>query len=123
MKNQSLLSNTELEEIQQRLSKEHEEVANRLRELEPQDPFVDPEHANDNASNDQDASEEEGHDRINAQIEELKARQKDIQKALSNIDNGSYGICEVTGQKIPKERLLVFPTATTIVLTESSDIQ
>lgn len=118
MKNQSLLSNAELEETQQKLAIEREEVGNRLAELKPQDPFEDPEHANDNASNDQDASEEEGHDRIKAQIEELEERYADIEKALRKIKDGSYGICEVTGQKIPKERLLVFPTATTIVLPE-----
>jgi DnaK suppressor protein len=118
MKNQSVLSNTELEEIQQKLVTEQKEVSQRLAELKPQDPFMDPEHANDNASNDQDASEEEGHDRINAQIEELEARRADIEKALGKIEDGSYGICEVTGQNIPKERLLVFPTATTIVLPE-----
>lgn len=38
----------------------------------------------------------------------------DINVALEKIENGTYGICEVTGQQIPKERLDALPTARTI---------
>jgi YteA family regulatory protein len=44
-----------------------------------------------------------------------KAREelKDINIALKKFQNGSYGICEETGQEIPYERLIALPTART----------
>lgn len=40
---------------------------------------------------------------------------RDVNHALEKMANGTYGICEVTGQPIPLERLRVIPTARTIV--------
>ncbi|MFD3448690.1 yteA family sporulation protein [Microbacteriaceae bacterium 4G12] len=37
----------------------------------------------------------------------------DIHHALEKMENGTYGICEVSGQEIPFERLEAMPTATT----------
>ncbi len=46
----------------------------------------------------------------------LAARQqkfiKDLEAALIRIENGTYGICKITGELIPKERLRVVPHAT-----------
>jgi len=53
------------------------------------------------------------------QVEILMARQAKfmdkLEKALIRIANGSYGICRVTGDLIPKERLRIVPHATTTV--------
>ena len=53
------------------------------------------------------------------QVEILMARQqkfnRNLENALVRIENGSYGICRVTGGLIPKERLRVVPHATTTV--------
>lgn len=108
-------------ELKEKLQKSFQEKSQRLTELKAQDPFVDPEHANDNAANDLEAREEEGHDRIQAQIEELIQEQEAIQKALKKMEEGTYGICEVTGKPIPVERLNVFPAAATIVLPDQSN--
>ena len=35
-----------------------------------------------------------------------------LQAALVRIENGTYGICRITGKLIPKERLLAVPHAT-----------
>jgi DnaK suppressor protein len=37
---------------------------------------------------------------------------KQIDSALERVENGTYGICRVTGQKIEKERLEAVPTTT-----------
>ncbi|MDO4217664.1 MAG: TraR/DksA C4-type zinc finger protein [Bacteroidales bacterium] len=46
----------------------------------------------------------------------LAARQqkfiKDLEAALIRINNGTYGICRVTGKLIPKERLRIVPHTT-----------
>ena len=37
---------------------------------------------------------------------------RDLKNALIRIENKTYGICRVTGQLIPKERLMAVPHAT-----------
>ena len=53
------------------------------------------------------------------QLEILMARQQKFNRSLENalvrIENGTYGICRITGELIPKERLMVIPHATTTV--------
>ena len=53
------------------------------------------------------------------QVEILMARQDkfihNLDKALIRIENGTYGICRITGKLIPKERLRIVPHATTTV--------
>ncbi|GEL77915.1 TraR/DksA C4-type zinc finger protein [Tenuibacillus multivorans] len=46
--------------------------------------------------------------RANEQLEE-------IEHALHKIENGTYGICERTGQPIPNERLKAMPTARYVI--------
>lgn len=38
-----------------------------------------------------------------------------LKRALIRIENGTYGICKVTGKLIPKERLRIVPVAETVV--------
>ncbi|MCS7189179.1 MAG: TraR/DksA family transcriptional regulator [Bacteroidia bacterium] len=38
-----------------------------------------------------------------------------LKRALIRIENGTYGICKVTGKLIPKERLLAVPVAETLL--------
>lgn len=47
-----------------------------------------------------------------ALVEHFEKEQKDIDHALANIDNGTYGVCEKCGKEIPEERLKALPTAT-----------
>lgn len=53
------------------------------------------------------------------QVEILMARQRKfadkLEKALFRIQAGSYGVCRITGELIPKERLRIVPHATTTV--------
>jgi DnaK suppressor protein len=59
------------------------------------------------------------------QIEMLMARQAKfidkLQKALIRIENGTYGVCRVTGELIPKERLRLVPHATTTVAAKNDE--
>ncbi|WP_088105021.1 TraR/DksA C4-type zinc finger protein [Halalkalibacter urbisdiaboli] len=47
--------------------------------------------------------------------EHLRNEYEDILHALEKLDNGTYGICEVSGKPIPLERLEAYPTARTLV--------
>ena len=46
-------------------------------------------------------------------LEKLEARYKDVSLALSKIDNGTYGTCEINGEEIELDRLEANPAATT----------
>jgi RNA polymerase-binding transcription factor DksA len=48
-------------------------------------------------------------------VEELEERHRDIVDALEKMDEGVYGICEVSSEPIPLERLKANPAARTLV--------
>lgn len=50
-----------------------------------------------------------------ALLESLRANLDEVDAALARIDDGTYGIDEVTGEPIDAERLEAFPTARTNV--------
>ncbi|WLR47777.1 TraR/DksA C4-type zinc finger protein [Halobacillus litoralis] len=50
----------------------------------------------------------------------LKEELSDIQYSLKQMDKGTYGICEETGEQIPKGRLEAIPTARTIASASSN---
>ena len=56
--------------------------------------------------------EEERQSLLRARTEE---QLRNIQKALNNIQNGTYGFCQVCGCQINPDRLLIIPTATCCV--------
>ena len=59
------------------------------------------------------AERAEDYEERSSTLSVLKNRLNDIKKALSKIDEGTYGNCEVCGGKIEEERLDVNPSAKT----------
>jgi RNA polymerase-binding transcription factor DksA len=51
-------------------------------------------------------------------LESLEAELVEIEAALQRLDDGTYGVDEVTGEPIDPERLEAYPTARTNVSTE-----
>lgn len=64
--------------------------------------------------NDQ-ADEIEEYEERSAILKDLEIRFNEIKDALGKIENGGYGICEKSGEPIPKERLEANPAARTKV--------
>ncbi len=58
-----------------------------------------------------DATEAWGTNR--AIVTELETRYRNIKRALQKIEDGTYGICEISGEPIEPERLAVNPAART----------
>jgi DnaK suppressor protein len=58
-----------------------------------------------------------------AQDENLVGELHEIDHALDRIDEGTYGICEVTGKPIPIERLRAIPWATMTVEAAEQAVQ
>lgn len=100
-----------LKPVWQYLKREQRKLAKRKKELEKQDPFSQPDRANDNAASDQEAAEQSGHARIRALISEINKSLIRIKKALARIKIGKYGLCRVCGKMINTDRLAADPTA------------
>jgi RNA polymerase-binding transcription factor DksA len=104
-----------LDGIRKSLEEQKKQAAFRISELNLQDPFSDPERANDNAASDTEASEESNHERFTALTEQLQQKLTDIDNALFRISDGTYGLCSGCNLAIEAERLSVLPTATLCV--------
>jgi DnaK suppressor protein len=107
-----------LSELRKHLEDEKTRINDRLAQVVAQDPFTDPERANDNAASDSEASEESSHDRFSAMADELKTRLDDIDNALLRIADGTYGFCINCAQMIDTDRLAILPTATLCLACE-----
>lgn len=51
----------------------------------------------------------------------LEVRYNSIKRALEKIDDGTYGICEINGEKIEEERLEANPSARTCLAHKEQD--
>jgi len=62
---------------------------------------------------DADASKIRNREMLKNMKRRTKAKVKDFEAAMKKLKNGSYGICEASGKKISKERLLAMPQVKT----------
>lgn len=111
----SHLSQEFIAKQKERLLQDKQTTQKEIEELRKDDPFSNPEHANDNAAVDSDSRDEDLHSNIEAQMKELERRVEDIDIALQKIEKGTYGVCEKSNQPIPQQRLEVVPEARYLV--------
>jgi DnaK suppressor protein len=110
--------NDVLNELRKHLEDEKKHTNDRITQLSAQDPFSDPNRANDNAASDSEANEESSHDRFAAMVEELQASLVEIDMALARISDGTYGYCTHCKEMIDTDRLAILPTATLCLTCE-----
>ncbi|MFT4413489.1 TraR/DksA C4-type zinc finger protein [Fredinandcohnia humi] len=55
-------------------------------------------------------------------INHIKEDLRDVERALNKMKEGTYGICEETGEVIPYEKLRILPTARTIFEFSFTDL-
>lgn len=79
--------------------------------LPQDDPFYDSQRRVEPTSEEEGADEQVGHRDVLAQGAFLADSQKQVDKALSKMESGTYGICEKCGGKIEAERLEADPAA------------
>lgn len=91
--------------------KEREHLVKRIAQLDEEDPFKDPDHANDNADVINEVREELAHVQSEANKESLKKRLKEIDEVLRRIKSGTYGYCKKCGKMIDTDRLTTNPLA------------
>jgi len=76
-------------------------------EAEPADMNADSADSNETADN---IEEFEGNTAV---LKELEIRYNDVKDALTKIEEGKYGICEISAEPIEEERLIANPAART----------
>ena len=103
------MKQAKLRQIKNKLLAEEQDIQKRIIELKKDDPFSDPDYANDNAAVDNDVREQESHQRIEAEMETLKERLLDVRNALKRIEKGRYGYCKRCNKEIPLKRLELIP--------------
>ena len=98
-------------ELLQKLLNAEARFVKSIEELKDDDPFLNPDHVNDNAAIDTDVREQVGHDTIEAQIAAMEIRLKRIREAIKKIHKKLYGVCENCKKSISLERLRFIPEA------------
>lgn len=88
------------------------------KKIEKDDPFEDQSRVLDNASPDNEASEQFVHAKTSAIKEQLDKKIIQTRKALTMIRIGRYGICASCGKMIDTDRLMIYPEATLCVACE-----
>jgi DnaK suppressor protein len=99
------------DELHKRLIREEAEIIERIEELKADDPFLNPDHVNDNAAVDTDVREQMGHDTIEAQVTSLERKLEYIRAAFKKMQKKSFGLCENCQNPIAIERLKLIPEA------------
>lgn len=100
-----------LSQIEKKLLDEKTAITKQIEELKADDPFSDPDHVNDNAAVDTEVREQHFHQIIEAEINSLQKRLKDIDLALQKIKKDRYGLCAKCNKPIPLARLELIPEA------------
>lgn len=98
-------------QLRKRLIEQEKTLLERIAELKEDDPFLNPDHVNDNAAIDTDVREQMGHDTIEAQVQSLDRKVEMTRAALKKLMKDGYGICENCKNPIPPKRLELLPEA------------
>lgn len=108
---------TNINDARIRLEALHTQLTEELRGLGIHDPDSDDWEASPLASIETDeslvADASEAADEQIAILAELETRYRNVVRALTKIDQGTYGICEVSGEVIEADRLEANPAART----------
>ena len=93
------------------LKKLEGDLLHRKRSLAKEDPFTDTTRLNDNASDDTEAAEQNGHVQSEAMSQETTDALSRVRGAMKRVDDGTYGKCSKCGEMIDTDRLGIDPTA------------
>lgn len=113
--NTSPFSEEELEHFKNRLQEEHEDAKEKIETFRKRISEIEEklDHTTSSSAHHQGniGSSEEEREKYYAMIEKQKEKIEDIKLSLDKIEAGNYGICNVTGEPIKKERLEIKPYA------------
>lgn len=93
------------------LKKLEGDLLHRRKTLAKEDPFADSSRLNDNASDDTEAAEQNGHAMSAALGAETSQALSRVRDAMRRVEEGTYGKCTKCGAMINTDRLGIDPTA------------
>ena len=93
------------------LKKLETDLLHRRRSLAKNDPFADVSRLNDNASDDTEAAEQDGHAQSVALGAETSQALQRVREAMRRVEEGTYGKCSKCSAMIETDRLGIDPTA------------
>lgn len=93
------------------LKKLEGDLLHRKRALAKEDPFADSTRLNDNASDDTEAAEQNGHVQAETMSQETTDALLRVRGAMKRVDDGTYGKCAKCNEMIDTDRLGIDPTA------------
>lgn len=116
-----MLSKEFIENAKNKLLKKAKDLNHTENLLNSEDPYLQEGREDDNADLSDDTAEDIDHGNVAARLSAVQAAKTQVYKALKRIKEGSYGKDEDTGETIPKERLEIYPEATTTADPSESD--
>lgn len=105
------LNRQSIDKIKKALLRQEKKIKQELKEIDKDDPVFDGGLA-ESIEPGTSSWMADVHSRAVALKDNLSQLLKKIQRSQEKIKKGTYGICEVCGKAIEKERLLAMPTAT-----------
>lgn len=118
MKAQIKIPSDLLEPIGKILRDQLKRLEQNKKKVDETDPFKNESRITDNAALDTEAEEQFGHAMSSAVKSQLNRRIIQTRKALARMRMGKYGICEVCGNMIDTDRLMIEPVATKCINCE-----
>lgn len=112
-----------LKPVHDYLLREQQKLLKRKDDLRKEDPFEDEGRVDDNADVGQEASEQWGHQRVEALRSEVDKALIRIRKTLTRIKIGKYGLCEKCGRLINTDRLAIDPTAERCIKCQKKSVK
>jgi len=110
------LSDEFIKQSNEKLLKKQLELQSEINLLKSEDPYLSSGRDTDNSDQLDEAMEEDSvKENIDVKVLALEKSLDQVEKALAKIEEGTYGICEITGDPIDMARLEAYPEATTAV--------
>lgn len=107
-----------LNNIKKMLTRKDKELAREERLVDKEDSFTVPGRDTLNTEFEDEAKEDEEHEKASVLKKSISEMRFQVKKALARINIGTYGICEICHKPIDPARLKFFPQATTCVECE-----
>jgi RNA polymerase-binding transcription factor DksA len=104
-----------LNNLKRKLQHKEKKLDQQQQQLIKEDPYLQHGRATDNAETLDDVLEDTGKIVTDARISSVTKLKIQVRKALTAINLGKYGKCEICGKDIDKARLRAYPEATTCI--------
>ena len=107
-----MISKDLIDSIKTKLLNKEKTLKQEKMNLEAEDSYKAPDRTVGNSELEDEAYEDSEHERTAISLDFIKSARLQISKAIKKLSGGSYGKCEVCGERIDPARLKAYPEAT-----------